>query len=233
MLARAGDRRGDRQRQDRGAVLEARVRGLRQIQGMDGAGQARRGHRRLQRSCFRLLGRADPDLRARLRRRIPACRRGLGTAAGAGGQGPSAARLPYRAVGHSRRVRSHHRQQDGGRSRPHRAAQPDVRVSEGMAVPGDPSRGQRGDVSAADRAPLLHAGAGDPQGGAVLPGGFAGPGARHRRHVPPDFRAAGRPDQHQVRHRVPRQSHQGPAASSPACRMWNTCARRAPRASRW
>jgi len=41
-----------------------------------------------------------------------------------------------RRVGHPRRVRPDALQQDGGRPRPHRAAQPDVRHAEGMAVPG-------------------------------------------------------------------------------------------------
>ena len=43
----------------------------------------------LQRPRLGLLGRDDPDLRARLRGGIPARRRRLGAAAGAGGQGPS------------------------------------------------------------------------------------------------------------------------------------------------
>ena len=59
-------------------------------------------------------------------------------------------------------------QQDGGRSRPHGAAQPDVRLADGVAVPGDPARGQRGAVPAADRQPLLQSRQGDPQGGRVL-----------------------------------------------------------------
>ena len=88
-------------------------------------------------------------------------------------QGPSRARLAHRPVGHPRRVRPHHRQQDGGRSRPHRAAQPAVRLAEGMAVPGHSARRQRRAVSAADRASLLHAGQGDPQGGRVLSRGPA------------------------------------------------------------
>ena len=58
-----------------------------------------------------------------------------------------------------------------------------------MAVPGDPARGQRGAVSAADRPSLLHARPRDPQGGRVLSGGSARRGVRHRRHVAPDFRA--------------------------------------------
>ena len=233
MLARAGDRRGDRQQADRGAVLEARVLRLREVQAMDGGGEARRRHRGLQRSCLRVLGRADSDLCARLRRRIPARRRGLGAAAGAGGQGPSGARLPHRAVGHSRRVRPHHRQQDGGRPRPHRSAQPDVRLARSVAVPGDPARRQRRDVSAADRASLLRARARDPQGGAVVPRGSAGGGAGHRRDVAPDFRTARRPDQYASS--TPRSSTTSPRtpASSRGCRISNTCAKPAPRGSRW
>ena len=95
----------------------------------------------------------------------------------------------HRAVGHPRRVRPHHRQQDGGRSRPHRADEPAVRLAEGMAVPGDPARRQRGAVSAADRPSLLHARQGDPQGGRILSGGSARRDLRHRRHVAPDFAA--------------------------------------------
>ena len=127
VVARARHRRGDRQRQDRGAVLEAGVLGLREIQEWmaetkpDVAIVVYNDHA----SAFSVE--IDPDLRARLRRGISAGRRGLGPAAGAGGQGPSGARLAYRPVGHSRRVRPHHRQQDGGRSRPDRAAEPVVR----------------------------------------------------------------------------------------------------------
>ena len=200
---------------------------------MDGEDQAGRRDRDLQRPRVGLLGRDHPDLRARLRGGVPARRRGLGTASGAGGQGPPRACLAHRPVGHSRRVRPHHLQQDGGRSRPHRAAQPGVRLAEGMAVPGDPARRQRRAVSAADRAPLLHARQGDPQGGAVLSGRPQGRGVRHRRHVAPDLRTARRPDQQQVRQGLPRQSHARTRRSSCACRISNTCARPAPRASRW
>ena len=44
---------------------------------------------------------------------------------------------------------------------------------------------------------------------------------RHRRHVAPDFRAARRPDQQQIRQGVPRQSQQGSAKLDPhaACRI--------------
>ena len=54
-------------KQDRGALLEARLRRLREVQAMDGGGEARRRHRGLQRSRLGLLARAHPDLRARLR----------------------------------------------------------------------------------------------------------------------------------------------------------------------
>ena len=128
LVARSRHRRGARQQQDRGALLEAGVLGLREIQGMDGEDQARRRHRGLQRPRLGVLGGDDPDLRARLRGGISARRRGLGPAPGAGGQGPSRARRPHRAIRHPRRVRPHHRQQDGGRSRPDRADEPAVRA---------------------------------------------------------------------------------------------------------
>ncbi len=206
---------------DRGTVLEAGLFRLREIEGMDGEDQARRRHRGLQRPCLGVLGRDHSDLRARLRGRVSARRRRLGAAAGAGREGPSRACRAYRPVGHSRRVRPHHRQQDGGRSRPHRAAEPDVRLAQGVAVPGHPARRQRGAVSAADGASLLHARQGDPQGGRVLPGGSAGRDLRHRRHVAPDQRPARRPDQQQVRQGLSRQPHQGSreAHAHPASRI--------------
>ena len=76
-------------------------------------------------------------------------------------------------------------------------------------------------VSAADRASLLHARQGDPQGGGILSRGSAGGDLRHRRHVAPDLRAARRPDQQQVRQGLPRQSHQGSeeAHAHPASRI--------------
>ena len=124
-------------------------------------------------------------------------------------------------------------QQDGGRPRPHRAAQPDVRLAEGMAVPGDPARRQRGAVSAADRQPLLHARQGDPQGGRVLSRGPAGRDLRHRRHVAPDQRPARRPDQFASSTTPSSTTSPRIRRSSRACRISNTCARPAPRASRW
>ena len=67
----------------------------------------------------------------------------------------------------------------------------------------------------------------------VLSGGPAGRGLRHRRHVAPDQRPARRPDQQQVRQRLPRQPRPRIRRSSPGSRISNTCARPAPRASRW
>ena len=161
---------------------------------------------RLQRPRLGVLGRDDPDLRARHRGGVSDRRRGLGPASRAGGEGPSRTCLAHRAVGHPRRVRSHALQQDGGRPRPHGAAQPGVRHAEGMAVPGHSARGQRRAISAADRQPLLQSRQGDPQGGRVLSGRSQGRGVRHRRHVAPDQRPARRPDQLEVRSRLPRQS---------------------------
>ena len=122
--------------QDRRALLAAGVRRLRALQGVDRRAQARRLHRRLQRPHVGVLARDRADLRPRLRGRIPDRRRGLGPAQGAAGQRPSRARLAHRPVAHPRRIRHHHRQQDGGRSRPHRAALADVRPARRMAVPG-------------------------------------------------------------------------------------------------
>ena len=124
-------------------------------------------------------------------------------------------------------------QQDGGRSRPDRADEPAVRLAEGMAVPGDPARRQRRALSAADRASLLHARQGDPQGGRILSGGPARRGVRHRRHVAPDLRAARRPDQLASSTRPSSTTSPRTRRSSRASRISNTCARPAPRASRW
>ena len=76
-------------------------------------------------------------------------------------------------------------------------------------------------------------GQGDPQGGGILSGGSAGRHLRHRRHVAPDLRPARRPDQQQVRQGLPRQPHQGSRRSSPASRISSSCAKPAPKASRW
>ena len=110
---------------------------------------------------------------------------------------------------------------------------PAVRLAEGMAVPGDPARRQRRAVSAADRPSLLHARPRDPQGGRVLSGGSARGDLRHRRHVAPDQRAARRPDQQRSSTRPSSTTSPRIRRSSRASRISNTCARPAPRASRW
>src|ERR1043165_2990361 len=152
----------------------------------------------------------DPDLCARHCRGVSARRRRLGAASGAGGEGPSRACLAYRDLGHPRRLRSHHRQQDGGRSRVDGAAQSGVRLAEGMALPGDPARRQRRAVPAADRQALLRSRPRHPQGGRVLSARPARRRVRHRRHVAPDLRTARRPDQLEVRQVVPRPADEGP-----------------------
>ena len=67
----------------------------------------------------------------------------------------------------------------------------------------------------------------------VLSGRPQGRDLRHRRALPPDQRPARRPDQQQVGQGLPRQSQQGPESSSPRFRISTTCARPAPKASRW
>ena len=65
---------------------------------------------------------------------------------------------PHRAVGDPGRFRPDHRQQDGRRPRPHRAAVADVRPAAGVAVPGDPVRRQRRAVPGALGPALLQLG---------------------------------------------------------------------------
>ena len=103
----------------------------------------------------------------------------------------------------------------------------------GMALPGHPARRERGAVSAADRPSLLHLGQAIRKAVDSLSGRPARRGLRHRRHVAPDLRPARRPDQFQVRQGLPRQPHQGSEEARRTCRTSNTCARPAPRASRW
>ncbi len=82
-------------------------------------------------------------------------------------------------------------------------------------------------------APLLHARQGDPQGGGVLSGGSERRDLRHRRHVAPDQWPARRPDQLANSTRPSSTTSPRIRRSSPASRISNSCARPAPRASRW
>ena len=152
---------------------------------------------------------------------FPPADEGWGPRQGAGGARAPRSCFAHRAIRHPRRVRSHHLQQDGGRPRPHRADEPDDGHHERrVAVPGDSARGQRRALSAAHRAPLLHARQGDPQGGGILSEGSARRDLRYWRHVAPDFRSARRPDQLQIRQGVPRRSRAQPqeAHQDQACR---------------
>ncbi len=73
-----------------------------------------------------------------------------------------------------------------------------------MALPGHSGVRQRDPVSAADRAPLLDAGQGDPQGGRIVRPGSPRRGVRHRRHVASTPGRARRADQQRVRQSLPR-----------------------------
>ena len=106
-------------------------------------------------SAFSL--RAHPDVRAGLRGRVPAGRRGLGPAPGADRAGPSGAGLASRPVADPRRVRHDHRQRDGGRPRADRAAVADVRRADRVAGQGHSAGRQRRPVPAAHGQPLLPA----------------------------------------------------------------------------
>ena len=66
---------------------------------------------------------------------------------------------------------------------------------EAWPVQGDPARGQRRAVPAADRQPLLAAGRGHPPRGRELPRGPERPGLGHRRDEPPAPGPARRADQ--------------------------------------
>ena len=150
------------------------------------AGDARRRHPGLQRPRLGLLAGDDPDLRA--------------------SAAPTSSSPPTRATGPRPVpvVEGHadlawhiaqslildefdltHRQQDGRRPRPDRAAVAGLRPAGRMAGQGHPARGQRRPVPAADRPPLLRPGRGDPPGGRELPGGPQRAGLGHRRHEPP------------------------------------------------
>ena len=86
------DRRGDRPRQDRRALLAAGLQGLRILQAVAEGAEAGRDLSGLQRSRHRLQPRHHPDLRDRHGGRIRAGRRRLGPASGAEGDRPSETR---------------------------------------------------------------------------------------------------------------------------------------------
>ena len=196
--------------------------------------QAGRRHRGLQRPRLGVLGRDDPDLRARLRGGISARRRGLGPAAGAGGARaiPSSPRTSRSRSSSTSSISPSSTRWRSTTASPCRSTCCSARPKE-WPCPVIPLAVNVVHVSAADRAPLLHARQGDPQGGRVLSRGPEGRDLRHRRHVAPDQRPARRPDQQQVGQGLPRQSHQGSEEAHAASRISNTCARPAPRASRW
>ncbi|MEN9482330.1 MAG: hypothetical protein RJB37_210 [Pseudomonadota bacterium] len=236
-LACAGHRRGDRPGQDPRAVLAAAVQGLRAQQAVDEGQQAGRDLPGLQRPRDRLQPGPDPDLRDRHRRRVQSGRRGLGPAPGAQGRRPPRAGLAHRAVGDPGRLRPDHRQPDGRRPRPDRAAEPDVRPARRLALPGDPLRGQRGAVPGAVGSALLQPGPRDPQGRRELRPGPERADLGHRRHEPPAAGRARRPDQPRVgqRSRAARWRMCRPSAHrkalrsdrSPAWRTASTMCRRA------
>ena len=136
-VARAGDRRRARPRQDRRAVLAAAVRRVRTVQGVDARAHARRRLPRLQRSRHRVQSRDDPDVRDRHRGVVRRRRRRLGAAPGARRRRSPGPRCAHRPVGHPAGLRPHARQQDGRRPRAHGAALAHVRPARRVAVPGD------------------------------------------------------------------------------------------------
>ena len=213
------DRRGDRQQADRGAVLEAGVLRLREVQGVDGEGQARR----------RASWSTTTTPRRSRSRSMPTFALGCAAEFPPADEGWGPRPVPV-VKGHPE-LASHIAQsvildefdltivqQDGGRPRPHRAAQPAVRLAVKEwpcpviplavnVVQYPPPTGNR----------CYDARQGDPQGGRVLSRGPAtswcsAPAACRTRSRP-----ARRPDQQQVRQGLPRRPHQGPEEAHRAC----------------
>ena len=171
--------------------------------------QAGRDLPRLQRSRDRLQPRPDSDLRHRDGGGVRARRRGLWRAPGADSDRPSETRRPYRPVGDPAGFRPHHRQQDGRRPRPHRPLESDVRTAEGVALSGDPVRGQRRAISGAVRRALLRARPGDPPRGRELRRAPEGADLGHRRHEPPVAGPARRAHQRGLGQRLSRSPDRG------------------------
>ena len=144
------------------------------------------------------------------------------------------ARRAHRAVGDPGRLRPHHRQQDGRRPRPHRAAEPDVRPAAGLAVPGDPVRGQRRAVPGAVGPALLHARQGDPQGRSSrydepLNVQIWGTGGMSHQLQGPRAGLINK----EWDNALPRPPDRRPRGARRRCRTSSTCARPAARASSW
>ena len=135
-VSRAGHRRRDRYRQDRRAYWAPLFKGF-EFSKMEAPNKPDVVILVYNDHATAFSPGLHPDLRDRLRRRVRAGRRRLGRAAGAGGEG----RMPELAwhIAQQRDragVRPHHRQPDGCRPRPHRAAVADVRPADGVARAG-------------------------------------------------------------------------------------------------
>ena len=221
-LARAGDRRGDRPRQDRRAVLGAAVPGLRVLEALDGAEHAGRRVPGLQRSRDGVQPRHHSDVRDRLRgasSRRP-------TKAGARGRCRSCKGHPELAWHIAQSVI----QSDFDLTIVNR-----MDVDHGLTVPlslmfgqpqawpckRDPVRGQRRAVPAAVGQSLLPARQGDPPRGRVVRRRPQRADLGHRRHEPPAAGAARRAHQQGVRHALPRPlvERSGSARAYPARRL--------------
>ena len=234
-LARAGDRRGDRQRPHAATPTGSRVfKGYEPSkkwlaeQKPDVVFLVYNDHA----SAFSLE--IIPTFALGCAEDFPDRRRRLGAAAGAGGEGPSGSRLAHRAIDHPRRVRHHHRQQDGGRSRPHRAAVAAVRAARRHGRSGHPAVRQRHPISAADRRIAATCSARrSARRSSRFDQDLRVVDVRHRRHVASAPGAARRPHQQGVRPPLPRQIRDRPrgAHPHPACRI--SCARRARKGSSW
>ena len=224
-----------RQRQDRGAVLEAGVLRLRAIQAVDGECQARRRHRRLQRPRLGVLGRdrSRPSRSAARRNSRPP------TKAGARARCRSCKGHPALAS---------HIAQSVILDEFDLTICNKMEVDHGLTVPmnllfgkptGTPGRARssrsRSTWCCIRRRPGIAATCSARRSARRSSPirKISGRDLRHRRHVAPDQRPARRPDQQQVGQGVPRQSDARIRRSSRASRISNTCARPAPKASRW
>ena len=207
------------------------LQGLRLQQAVDQGEHPRRRLPRLQRPCHSLQPGDDPDLRHRHRGAVPAGRRRLGPAAGAEGDRSSRPRLAHRAERDPGRLRPDHREQDGRRPRPDRAAVADVRPDAALALQGDSLRRERGAVPGAVGPALLPARPGDPACGGKLRRAAQGADLGHRGHEPPAAGRARRAHQPALGHRLRRTHDCRPRRAGAGAPHRATCAKPAPRAS--